>query len=191
MARLRRRPTAHPRRALLTPKHPDVRSRKWAWYANCLAPSQLLREHQRAAIYRWLGMELDSDRIKPGCFFQSSRFRMGRNSSLNYGCFIENVAPVDIGEGTDIGFAVRVITSSHAPGGAERRAGDWFPQPVQVGNGCWIGVGVTILPGVNIGDGCVVAAGAVVTRDCEPHGMYGGVPATRLRDLAAPESASD
>jgi maltose O-acetyltransferase len=40
-----------------------------------------------------------------------------------------------------------------------------------------------LLPGVTVGDGCVIAAGSVVTGDCEPHGVYAGVPAKRVRDL--------
>jgi maltose O-acetyltransferase len=52
---------------------------------------------------------------------------------------------------------------------------------VRIGDRCWIGARATILPGVSIGDGTVVAAGAVVTKDCEPGAVYGGVPARRLR----------
>jgi maltose O-acetyltransferase len=54
---------------------------------------------------------------------------------------------------------------------------------VSVGNGSWLGTGVTVLPGVTIGEGCVIAAGAVVTADCAPDGLYAGVPARRIRDL--------
>jgi maltose O-acetyltransferase len=52
---------------------------------------------------------------------------------------------------------------------------------VRIGDRCWIGARATILPGVSIGDGTVVAAGAVVTKDCEPDALYAGVPARRLR----------
>jgi maltose O-acetyltransferase len=40
-----------------------------------------------------------------------------------------------------------------------------------------------VLPGVTVGDGCVIAAGAVVNADCQPDGLYAGVPARRVRDL--------
>jgi len=68
-------------------------------------------------------------------------------------------------------------------GAPERRAGAVGGKPVAVGNGCWIGARVMVMPGVSVGDGCVVAAGAIVTKDCEPHGLYAGVPAQRVRDL--------
>ena len=45
---------------------------------------------------------------------------------------------------------------------------------------CWISGDTTILPGVTSGEGCVIASGAVVTTDCEPYGIYAGIPAKRI-----------
>ena len=50
-------------------------------------------------------------------------------------------------------------------------------EPVEIGDDCWIGGRVTILPGVHIGNGAVIAAGAVVTKDVPPYAVVGGVPA--------------
>jgi maltose O-acetyltransferase len=52
-------------------------------------------------------------------------------------------------------------------------------------DGCWIGAGATILPGVTVRAGCIVASGAIVTKDCEPNGLYAGNPARRIRELDA------
>ena len=52
---------------------------------------------------------------------------------------------------------------------------------VVIGNCVWIGANVIILPGIHIGDGAVVSAGAVVTRDVEPYAIVGGVPAKIIR----------
>jgi acetyltransferase-like isoleucine patch superfamily enzyme len=52
---------------------------------------------------------------------------------------------------------------------------------VEIGNDVWIGYGVTILAGVRIGDGAIVAAGAVVTKDVEPYDIVGGVPAKHIK----------
>lgn len=53
--------------------------------------------------------------------------------------------------------------------------------PVIVGNDCWIGLGVRIVSGVKIGDGAMVLAGAVVTKDVPPYAIVGGVPASVLK----------
>lgn len=54
-------------------------------------------------------------------------------------------------------------------------------QPIHVGHHCWIGTGAIILQGVRIGDGAVVAAGAVVTKDVPEYEVWGGVPARYIR----------
>jgi acetyltransferase-like isoleucine patch superfamily enzyme len=59
--------------------------------------------------------------------------------------------------------------------------------PVVIGNDVWIGINAVILRGVTIGDGAVVAANAVVTRDVPPYTVVGGTPARRIKDRFAPE----
>lgn len=56
--------------------------------------------------------------------------------------------------------------------------------PITIEDGCWIGASVTILPGVRIGKGCVIAAGAVVTHDVEDNTLVGGVPAKVIKELS-------
>ena len=51
-----------------------------------------------------------------------------------------------------------------------------------IGNDVWIGANVSIMAGVNIGDGCVIAAGAVVTKDIPAHSIVGGVPAKVIKN---------
>lgn len=55
-------------------------------------------------------------------------------------------------------------------------------KPVSIGNDVFLGMGAMILPGVKIADGCVVAAGAVVTRDTEPYSVVAGVPAKKIKE---------
>lgn len=57
-----------------------------------------------------------------------------------------------------------------------------FPCPPKIGNDVWIGSHVTVLQGISIGDGAIIAAGAVVTRDVEPFTVVGGVPAKYIKD---------
>lgn len=63
--------------------------------------------------------------------------------------------------------------------------------PVVIEDGCWIGANVTILKGVTIGRGSVVAAGAVVTKSCEPYSIIGGVPAKFIKMRFTPEQIAE
>lgn len=62
-------------------------------------------------------------------------------------------------------------------------------QTVQIGNDVWIGARVTVLDGVKVGDGAIIAAGSVVTEDVMPYTIVGGIPAKRLRDRMPPAHA--
>ena len=88
-----------------------------------------------------------------------------------------------MGDGVFVGPRVMFATRNHEVGQPDKRAGKTVNQPIMVGSGSWIGANVTILGGVTIGPGCVIAAGAVVTRDTERDSVYAGVPATRVKDL--------
>jgi maltose O-acetyltransferase len=108
---------------------------------------------------------------------------VGRGSFLNVGVTIGSNAAVNIGNDVAIGPGVMLLPTTHELGPAERRAGRNVVQPIVIGDGAWIGAGAIILSGVTVGSGAVVAAGAVVTTDCEPHHIYGGVPAKMIRRI--------
>jgi len=108
--------------------------------------------------------------------------RIGAGSFINDSVFIDR-GPVTLGRNVYVGPRAVIITAEHPVGGPELRAAEGAPVPVRVGDGTWIGANATILPGVTIGSGCVIAAGAVVTRDCDPNGLYAGIPARRVKDL--------
>ncbi|MDG6348291.1 DapH/DapD/GlmU-related protein [Luteimonas sp. 8-5] len=63
--------------------------------------------------------------------------------------------------------------------------------PIVIGNDCWIGAGAIILPGVNLGDHVVVAAGAIVTKSFECNQLIGGVPARVISGLPPYSGSSD
>ena len=82
-----------------------------------------------------------------------------------------------------LGHEVSIITSSHEIGPTERRAYGSVAEPVVIEPGAWIGARATLLPGVTIGKGAIVGAGAVVTRSVEADTLVAGVPARMLRRL--------
>jgi acetyltransferase-like isoleucine patch superfamily enzyme len=108
---------------------------------------------------------------------------IGQDCWLNVGCRFDVHAPITIGNEVRFGQEVLILTHTHILGSAHRRAGELLALPVTIGDGAWIGARVTILPGVSIGKGAVIAAGAVVNRDIEPNTMAGGVPAKPVREL--------
>lgn len=85
---------------------------------------------------------------------------------------------IKIGNDTNISSYVKIITGSHDVDNPNYGA---VFKSIELGNHCWIGTGAIILQGVKIGDGAVVAAGAVVTKDIPPYEVWGGVPARYIR----------
>lgn len=119
---------------------------------------------------------------------------VGNNVSINYRCILNDCNSIVIGNDVLIAPGVQMNTASHPTQLSERLTTDWSPasgeyrwrtfaKPIIIGDGCWIGANATIIGGVTIGEGAVVAAGAVVTKDVEPYTMVGGVPAKIIKEL--------
>lgn len=130
----------------------------------------------------WTGVE--ESHIRDGCLFIGYNLSLGQGSYLNRQVFVDASARVSIGRNVQIGQRAMLVTSHHDISTSDNRAGTPRRSPIIIEDGCWIGASALILPGVSIGAGCVIAAGAVVTKDCAPNGLYAGVPAERLRELA-------
>ncbi len=109
------------------------------------------------------------------------RLHIGCDVVINVNCFFDLNASITIGDHAALGHEVMLMTSSHHIGGREHRAGQLSIAPVTIEDGAWIGARSTVLPGVTIGAGSVVAAGAMVTKDVPPHTLVGGVPARVIR----------
>ena len=122
-------------------------------------------------------------RIRPGTLVTGRSLRLGRDTFVNGGCLIDAHGAVEIGDEVHVAHRVQVLTEDHEPGTPARRAGPRVTRPVAIGSGAWIGAGAILLPGTEVGEGCVVAAGAVAAGVLEPHTLYGGVPAKPLREL--------
>ncbi len=103
--------------------------------------------------------------------------RLGQSVFLNFNCIILDVCEVEIGDQTQIGPGVQILTADHPRNAAQRAGGIEFGRPVTIGRNVWIGGGAIILPGVTIGDDAVIGAGSVVNRDVPEGATAAGNPA--------------
>lgn len=103
--------------------------------------------------------------------------RLGRGVFLNFGCVILDVVEVSIGDLTQIGPAVQILTADHPRDPEVRRQGLELGRPIRIGCNVWIGGAAIILPGVTIGDDAIVGSGSVVTRDVAAGATVVGNPA--------------
>ncbi|MHC4831075.1 MAG: acyltransferase [Planctomycetota bacterium] len=104
---------------------------------------------------------------------------VGENTIINRGCYFDMRGGIRIGSNVSISPEVSMITSEHLLDDPDFGIQD---RSIIVGDRAWIGSRVTILPGVHIGEGAVVAAGAVVARDVEPFAVVGGTPARKIKE---------
>lgn len=130
-----------------------------------------------------MGMTIRTNGISPRCFFVATNIEVGERTFINYNCFFDNSAKITIGKDVFIAPEVSFTTASHEIGEQSRRASKFIGESISIEDGCWIGARAIILPGVTIKKGCIIAAGALVLKDCEPNGVYAGVPAKRIKDL--------
>jgi acetyltransferase-like isoleucine patch superfamily enzyme len=127
------------------------------------------------------GSLLEVDKFK---FFTGFNVLVGPKAKLsigsgyaNYDLKVECLKEIQIGQ--DVAIAYQVIISDSDRHSITGQSED--PAPIMIGNHVWLGARSIILKGVSIGDGAVVAAGAVVTRDVPPKTLVAGVPAKIIR----------
>jgi maltose O-acetyltransferase len=137
-----------------------------AWMVRYNASLALASAERRALLRELLGHVGDGAAIRPPfhCDY-GYNIRLGTDVFFNFSCVILDVVSVEIGDGTQIGPMVQLLTADHPRDPAERKSGVEFGRPIVIGQNVWIGGGAIILPGVTVGDDAVIGAGAVVTRN--------------------------
>jgi maltose O-acetyltransferase len=111
-----------------------------------------------------------------------SNIELGHRVFFNFNCTVLDVCRVRIGEYTQFGPGVQILTPMH-PLQAELRRKQEYGKPVEIGSDVWVGGGALILPGVRIGSRTVIGAGSIVTRDIPDGVLAAGNPCRVIREI--------
>lgn len=121
--------------------------------------------------------------IEHGAFFgNGDDIEIGDNSGLGLDCMVSG--PLSIGDNVMMGPGVMIYTQNHNYYRLDIpmiQQGDSDKRKITIGNDVWIAARVIILPGVTIGDGAVIGAGSIVTRDVPPYAVVAGNPAKVIK----------
>lgn len=147
--------------------------------------SEALPASLRTKVMRAAGFRISKKAtIWAGASFRSKRVSIGSGVFINVGFYHDGYELLEIGDNVRIGPHVRIITATHEIGPSSQRGTiEVVGKQVHIKDACWIGAGVTILPGVTVARGCVVGVNSVVFEPTEPDGLYAGIPARRVREL--------
>lgn len=158
-----------------------------------------VREHNYLLL-RQFNDELDADKrfellkevgidLHPTAYIQppfrtcyGRHIKLGARCFINWDCIMLDHGGITFGDDVAVGPRCQFLTVNHDMELGRRNEGFESAKPIVVEDSAWIGAGCLILGGVTIGEGAVVAAGAVVTKDVAPHTVVGGNPAKWIKD---------
>lgn len=120
-------------------------------------------------------------------FDRPKQVKFGNNIFVNRYCQFHignSCSTIEIGDNVHVGMDVCFVCSTHKIGTKSQRAGESIYGNIVIGKGCWIGARSTILPGVKIGEGSIIAAGSIVNKVVPDNTIVGGVPAKYIKQLS-------
>ena len=129
--------------------------------------------------------------IGEGCYIEpplhanwgGAHCRFGKNVYANFDLTLVDDTFIDVGDNVMMGPNVVLATAAHPVLPKLREKGYQYNAPICIGEGCWLGAGVIVLPGVTIGKGSVIGAGSVVTKDIPENVVALGVPCRVIRPI--------
>lgn len=159
-----------------------LRAKDLCFELNRMRPSdERRREELLRALLGELGEKVEI--LSPLVVDYGTNCRIGDGSFVNHGAYLMDCAPITIGRNVFVGPGFGAYTAQHPLVAEERNRGLERALPIAIGDDCWLGGDVKVMPGVTIGAGCVIGAGSVVTRDV-PAGMLAvGVPCRPVRPV--------
>lgn len=112
-------------------------------------------------------------------FFHIGKMAIGKHSVINFGCYLDNRRGITIGNNVGIAHDTKIYTLGHDLHDPQFKTKG---APVIIEDNAFIFSNALIMPGVTIGEGAIVLAGSVVTKDVEPWAIVGGNPARKIRE---------
>ena len=115
--------------------------------------------------------------VHMGCFFTGNKIRIGHNSVINRNCYLDGRVGLEIGDNVGISPWTYILSDSHD---VQDKNFKNIGGKVQISDYVWIGARAIILPNIRIGEGAIIGAGAVVTKNVGDYIIVGGVPAKKI-----------
>jgi len=140
---------------------------------------KVIRSYIAGKLFAKTGKNINVE--KGADFGFGNNIEIGNNSGLGVNCKVRG--PLKIGDNVMMGPEVRIMTNSHNFDRTDipMLAQGHRVRGVEIGNDVWIGARVIILPGVTVGDGVIIGAGSVVTKNIDSYAVVGGAPAKIIK----------
>lgn len=152
------------------------------WEYNNIRPTLIKERNDK--LHDILGVcDSDTQINQPFYCDYGKHIKVGKRFFANFNFTVLDEAYVTIGDDCFIGPSVGIYTACHSTNPHERNTREEWARPVSIGNNCWIGGSVTILPGVTIGDNCTIGAGSVVVSSIPPNSIAVGNPARVVKRI--------
>lgn len=140
-------------------------------------------DHHRNKMFAKLFGKIGKNNIIKEGFHCNFGFNIsiGNDCYINYNVTFLDSYPIEVGDNVFIAPNVVISAVTHPLAAKDRR--NLQGGKVKIENDVWIGANATILPNVTLGRGCIIAAGAVVTKDVAPNSIVGGIPAKFIKNI--------
>jgi acetyltransferase-like isoleucine patch superfamily enzyme len=126
----------------------------------------------------FLGCSIGRDAaVHMGCFFTGRNITIGNNTIINRKCYLDGRGTLVIGNNVSIAPESYILSMTH-----DSQSPDFTPETrtTRIDDYVWLGARVLVLPGIRLGDGCVIGAGSVVTGDVPAYTIAAGSPARKI-----------
>lgn len=142
------------------------------------------KEKRVGLIVELLGYQPNNlELISPFMCDYGNNIKLGENVFINSNCYFMDCGKVTIGDNVFIGPSCGLYTANHPLDFQTRNQGLEQALPITIGNNVWLGGNVVILPGITIGDNCVIGAGSVVTKDVGANSIACGNPCKVIKEI--------